>query len=143
MTEAWAFEHSVVCPASRDFAWNFWTDVKNWVLDADVESIEIDGAFRSGARGATHTKSFGRVEWSIADTEPGRAVLEFPAPGAIARLVWTFADQQGWVKITQRATLSGENAAAYVESVGRGLEAGIPAGMQKLSDAIEAAFRNS
>ena len=35
MDEAWAFEHSVECPVTTEFAWRFWTDVNNWRLDTD------------------------------------------------------------------------------------------------------------
>ena len=53
---AWTIEHSIDCAVAPEFAWNFWTDVSNWVLDADVESVEIDGPFSSGARGFTNSK---------------------------------------------------------------------------------------
>ena len=42
---AWTFEHSIDCRVSAEFAWAFWTNVRNWALDADVESIEIDAPF--------------------------------------------------------------------------------------------------
>lgn len=87
---AWAFEHSINCDVSSEFAWDFWANVRNWTLDADVESVEIDGPFAAGARGFTNSKSSGRVEWRIVDVQPGRAVIEFPLPGALGRFVWTF-----------------------------------------------------
>jgi hypothetical protein len=37
---AWTFEYTIDCAVSAEFAWNFWTQVSNWKLDADVESIE-------------------------------------------------------------------------------------------------------
>jgi len=40
---AWTFEYTIDCGVTPEFAWNFWTKVSNWVLDADVDSIEIDG----------------------------------------------------------------------------------------------------
>ena len=49
---AWAFEHSIECPVTVEFAWRFRTDVSNWVLDADVESVELDGPFQAGSKGA-------------------------------------------------------------------------------------------
>ena len=139
MDEVWSFEHSLVCAVPKEFAWNFWTDVRNWSLDADVESVDLDGDFRPGARGVTFSKTSGKVEWQIAEVQPGRAVIEFAAPGAVAQFAWTFADEQGRTKITQRASLSGEQAAQYVESFGRGLEAGMPSGMRKLCESIEKA----
>ena len=137
MPLAWTFEHSVDCAVTPDFAWNFWTNVSNWSLDADVDSIEIDGPFAAGARGFTNSKSSGRVDWRIAEVESGRAVIEFPLPGAVGRFVWTFEDMGGRTKITQRCTLDGEQADSYAKAVAPSLETGIPAGMRKLCETME------
>jgi hypothetical protein len=133
---AWSFEHSVYCSVSADIAWRYWTDIKNWALDLDVVSVSLDGPFEAGARGVTISKSGGPIEWRIADVRPGRAVLEFPAPGALATFIWTFVDSERGTKITQRADLSGPDAARYVDFA-RTLQAGIPAGMAKLCDAMQ------
>ena len=145
MSEEWSFEHTVECDVSREFAWRFWTNVDNWKLDSDVVSVELDGPFAVGAKGATQTKSSGRLEWRIAQLEPGRrAVLEFPAPGAVARFAYTFADvKERRTRMTQRVSLSGGKAAMYIDTVGRALEVGIPEGMLKLCEAMEVAERMS
>ena len=137
----WAFEHSADCKVTVEFAWNFWANVKNWVLDSDVESAEIDGPFAAGTRGFTNSKSSGRIEWHILEVRTGRAVLEFPLSGAVARCVSTFEDTNGCTRITQRWTLAGEQADAYAKAFAPGLEAGVPSGMQKLCRAIEDAAR--
>ncbi len=134
---AWKFEHSIDCAVTTEFAWNFWTNVDNWALDADVESIEIDGPFSAGARGFTNSKSSGRVEWRIGEVQAGRAVIEFPLAGAIGRFVWTFEDIDGGSRITQRCTLAGEQADTYAKAIGPSLEMGIPAGMRKLCETME------
>src|SRR5215472_10716555 len=105
---AWTFEHSVDCGADAQFAWNFRTDVSNWALDADVESVGIEGPFAAGAQGVTISKSSGRIEWRIAEVQAGRAVIEFPLPGAVGRFTWTFEDTNAGSRITQRCTLQGE-----------------------------------
>jgi hypothetical protein len=86
----WTFEHSINCGVDPQFAWNFWTTVSNWALDKDVELIEIDGPFSTGARGVTHSKSSGRIEWRIADAGAGSAMIKFPLAGAVGRAFWTF-----------------------------------------------------
>jgi uncharacterized protein YndB with AHSA1/START domain len=139
---AWVFEHSVVCRVPVEFAWSFWTDVRNWVLDADVESVEIDGPFAAGTRGFTNSKSSGRIDWRIAEAGLGRAVIEFPLPGAVGRFVWTFEDIGGGTRMTQRCTLGGEQADTFAKAAGPSLEAGIPAGMRKLCEAMETAARS-
>src|SRR5271166_5328110 len=119
---AWTFEHSIDCAVTAEFAWNFWTNVRNWVLDADVDSIEIDGPFSAGTRGFTNGKSSGRVDWRIVEVQAGKAVIEFPLSGAVGRFVWTFEDIGGRTRITQRCTLDGEQADAYAKAVGPSLE---------------------
>jgi hypothetical protein len=134
---AWTFEYSVDCGVAPEFAWNFWTNVQNWVLDADVESIEIDGPFCAGARGVTNSKSSGRVEWRIVEVQTGKAVIEFPLAGAVGRFVWTFHNLGASTRITQFCTLDGAQADTYAKAFGPGLEAGIPAGMRKLCETME------
>ena len=140
---AWTFEHSIDCGVTAEFAWTFWTNVSNWVLDADVESVEIDGPFCAGARGFTNSKSAGCVEWRIAEVQAGKAVIEFPLSGAVGRFVWTFEDVGGCTRITQRCTVDGEQADTYAKTVGPSLETGIPAGMRKLCETMESVARAS
>ena len=136
---AWAFEFSVDCAVTVEFAWDFWTNVKNWAIDSDVESVEIDGPFAAGTRGRTNSKSSGRIEWRIAEVHPGRAVIEFPLSGATGRFVWTFEARDGGTRMTQHCTLEGEQAVAYSKAIAPSLEAGIPAGMTKLCRTMEEA----
>ncbi len=138
---AWTFEYSVECGVPLDFAWKFWTTVENWKLDADVISVEIDGPFGAGASGMTVSKSNGPIQWRVAEVVPGRAVIEFPLPGAVGRFVWTFEDLGGRTRMTQHCSLEGEQAEGFAKAVGPSLEAGIPAGMQKLSGTMEFAWR--
>jgi hypothetical protein len=73
-----AFEHSVSCGVTVEFAWVFWTNVENGAFDADIESVEIDGPFAPGTRGFTNSKNSGRIEWRIVEVRVGNAVIEFP-----------------------------------------------------------------
>ena len=139
MDSEWSFEFSVNCDVPVDFAWRYWTTVEHWALDLDVESVQLDGPFVPGTRGVTISKSAGRIEWRIAEVQQGRAVLEFPAPGAIATFIWTFAKSANGTRITQQANLSGPEAAKYIDSFGRSLEEGIPGGMSKLCEAMQEA----
>lgn len=142
--QPWVFEHAIQCGVSVQFAWNFWTNVRNWLLDADVVSIEIDGEFAAGTNGVTISKSSGKINWRIIEVvEPRKAVLEIPAPDAVARFVWTFEEAEGRTRITQQVSLSGDQAAMYADTVGRGLQAGIPSGMRRLCEAMEAGARSA
>jgi hypothetical protein len=108
----WAFEHSVDCEVTAEFAWGFWTNVNNWAFDSDIESVEIDGPFAAGARGSTNSKSSGRIEWRIAEARDGRAVIEFPLSGAAGRCVGTFGRITPLVRI---ATIPGSANSALAQ----------------------------
>ena len=139
---SWMFQHSVECGVEVPFAWSFWTSVRNWALDTDIESVEINGPFVAGARGVTNSKSSGAMEWQIVEVAIGKAIIEFPLSGAVGRFAWTFEQCPRGCRISQLCTLEGDQAEAYANAVGPTLEAGIPAGMRKLCDAIEAAARD-
>jgi hypothetical protein len=139
----WAFEHSVICAADREFAWKFWTNVENWpVVDPAVEAVTLDGAFAAGAIGTTKPVNMEPVNWKLAEVQDGEsAIVEITVPGAFAKFHWTFANAESVsTRITQRATIEGENANDYLE-FGKGLEMGIPPGMQRLADAIAEAAK--
>jgi hypothetical protein len=136
---AWTFEHSVDCAVSAEFAWRFWTDVRNWRIDADVEGVEIDGPFAAGTKGHTNSRSSGRVDWHIVEAGNGRAVIEFPLPGAVGRFEWWFEAAGERTRITQQCVLEGDQAEVFAKAAAPGLEAGIPAGMRKLCEAMERA----
>ena len=82
----WKFEHSVECQVSRDFAWQFWTNVDNWVLDPSVESVKLNGSFAAGTKGTTKPRDLDPVDWQLTEVQDrSSAVIEIPAPGAIVR----------------------------------------------------------
>ena len=139
----WKCEHSVECRVGRDFAWQFWTNVDNWaVVDPGVDSVELDGPFAVGSRGATKIGDQPPIEWQITEVEDGkRALIEIVVPGAVAKFLWMFADAAGGnTRITQQVSIEGEQTDQYyAENFGKEMENGMPAGMQRLADAIEAA----
>jgi hypothetical protein len=137
MREVWSLEHTVRCPVEKEFAWNFWTDVRNWTLDPDMQFVELHGRFATGVEGSTTSRISGRVEWRLTDVQPGTSatVEVVPRGAAIARFCWRFEDVGGSTRITQRATIEAEDGGDFAE-IARDLEIGIPAGMQKLCDAM-------
>jgi uncharacterized membrane protein len=133
----WKFEHSVECPVSRDFAWQFWTNLANWpVVDPSVESVKLDGPFAAGARGITKPRDLPPVEWQITEVQDRSiARIEIPAPGAVLKCFWRFEDSTtAGVRITETVSMEGEQAAEYVEKVGPELESGIPQAMRRLAE---------
>ena len=131
MNQTYQFQCSVVAPVAREFAWRFWSDVKNWTLDSDIESVELNGPFAAGTHGVTQSKSSGRIEWVLGDVQPEKsAITEIPFLGGVARFEMRFEDAEGQTKITQRVAIEGEKAQEF----GQMLEPGIAQGMRKLSE---------
>lgn len=141
----WKCEHSVECKVSRAFAWQFWTNVDNWaVVDPGVDSVKLDGAFAAGSQGTTKSGDQPPIIWQITEVEDGaRALIEVAVPGAVAKFLWTFADADGGgTHMTQQASIEGEQADHYAQTFGKEIETGLPPGMRRLADAIEAAGSN-
>ena len=132
------FRHSTDAPVSRDFAWQFWTNVENWVVvDPSVEWVNLDGTFASGARGTTKPQGFAQTGWMLSGVQEGRrAVIEVAVPGAVMRFLWVFEESAGGgTRITQRVSLEGERAEDYLGGM-KEFEEGIPAGMRSLAQAM-------
>ena len=136
MGKNWSFEHSIECPVGRDFAWQFWTDVSNWTLDSDVESVELNGPFTTGSQGVTLTRSSGPIRWRLTEVRPGEAaVVEIPVPGGVGRFHWSFDDLGGHTRITQRVILTSEQA-SLIDAAAPALQEGIPGGMRRLAESM-------
>ena len=136
---SWTFGHSVICATSRAFAWQYWSNVENWLLDTSVEAVTIDGPFATGARGTSKPRGGDLINWQLVEVEDGhRALIEIQLPGAVVRFDWRFEDEASSTRITQRVTLDGEQAADYLSGAAE-LEKGIPQGMQRLAEEIAGA----
>lgn len=138
---SWSFEHQIRVAAPREFVWQFWSDFRNWAIDADIERVDLDGPFAAGAKGLTISRKSGPIAWKVAAANPpSGAVIEIDAGGATGRFEWSFdAENEGTTRVTQRASLHGPEAAAMALAAGPELAAGIPIGMEKLRAAIESA----
>lgn len=131
----WTFQHSVDCRVPRQFAWNFWSDIRNW--DDPPARFELTGRFESGS----HLRTIlpGEILHSVLrDVQSGQhATVEMELPDALLRFHWTFVEvAAAHSQITQSLILEGPNARAFVEQA-RALEQSVPQGMAKLVALIE------
>ena len=136
---AWQFQHSVDCNATRQFAWNYWTNIANW--NDPPASFHLDGPFDIGSRLTTSLP--GQTLHSVVrDLKANReATIEMQLPDAILSFQWVFEDLcEDRTRITQRLVLTGPNAKSFVAQANM-LEQSAPAGMKKLAEAIERAKR--
>jgi hypothetical protein len=136
---AWETRYSVEAAASTEFAWRYWTDVRNW--DDPPARFEFTGPFVTGARGLTHLPGAPPIEWFVRDLVPGSAAtIEIPADGAALSFEWKFERVgAGRTLLTQRIALRGANAENYL-GYAKVLEENLPLGMKKMASAMEKAL---
>jgi hypothetical protein len=135
---AWETSFAVETDADLEFAWNYWSNVKNW--DDPPARFELEGAFADGAHGATWVGEQLTMHWVVRDVKAGEsATIEVQLDGAVMAFTWGLeAIDGGRTRLAQHAVLSGEKAQALVEQA-KGLETTLPQGMKKLAAAIGAA----
>lgn len=135
-TAAWEIVHSVETTASPAFAWNFWTDVRNW--DDPPAKFELDGPFATGSRGTTRLPGQEPLRWFIAEvTPPSAATIEISLDGASLSFQWRFEGlPDGRTRLTQRIALQGEKAELYLSQVKAAFTANLPGGMNKMATAM-------
>jgi hypothetical protein len=132
----WSFEHAVECDVPRQFAWDFWSNVSNWIsVDSSLESVSLDGPFETGTRGRTKPSGQRELEWRLSSVDaPAAATIEIAAPGAVLRCAWSFEEQGARkTKLVQRLTIEGEQAEMYIEGIGPELTRTMPSGMANLA----------
>jgi hypothetical protein len=129
----WEITHSVETNASPAFAWNYWTEVKNW--DDPPAKFELDGPFASGSRGTTRLPGQEPLHWFIDEVNPPHAAtIEMQLQGATVSFEWRFVGlADGRTRLTQRVVLKGEKADMYLSQVKTAFTANLPDGMNKLA----------
>jgi hypothetical protein len=134
--QIWEMTHSVEVDAGVEFAWGYWTDVRNW--EDPPAAFELEGEFVAGARGWTRIPGQAAISWFVREvTAREAATIEIPADGAAMWFSWRFASMEvGKTRITQHVSLRGEKAVNYLEFA-KTFEANLPGGMRKLAEAIE------
>jgi len=134
----WELQYSAETEASLDAAWNFWTNVANWV-DPPAQ-FELHGPFEAGSNGLTRMPGQETRHWLIRDAKPPRsAVIEMPLDGAMLSFHWNFDPIAGGrTRLTQRVILTGENARAYIEDLDAGFRPTLAAGMERIAAAMNA-----
>ena len=140
MTQAlWSAEYAVEAEAAADFTWKYCTDVRNW-NDPPAE-FELEGPFDTGARGVTRIPGQEPRSWVLRDVETGRRyVIETGLKGATMTFEWCFDHvSPSRTKLTQRITLSGEQAEAYREAVAANFGLNLGPGMERIAAAVTGA----
>jgi hypothetical protein len=134
-------EHSVEVDVSRDFAWNYWTDIRNW--SDPPATFALDGPFAPGSRGTTTIPGQEPLSWTLGPIEPGTSgTVQMPLDRAMISFRWAFepiAEER--TRITQRVEVTGENPASYSAAL-EIFRSNLPPGMQRIADAMTARYRS-
>jgi catechol 2,3-dioxygenase-like lactoylglutathione lyase family enzyme len=138
---AWQLQHSVEADVSPEFAWSYWTDVSHW--EDPPAQFSLDGPFAAGTVGTTRMPDQEARRWTVAAVRPGESYrLEVALEGAVLSFDWSFAAAPGGrTRLTQRISLSGENAAALQDGVAAGFGPTLAPGMARIAGLIERAAR--
>jgi Polyketide cyclase / dehydrase and lipid transport len=137
---AWEQEESVEVKAEPAFAFDYWTG-EAWASDPGIEGREIDGPYRTGARGVTHLADGGTVSWRLADVDPDhKSVIEIDLPEATLRFELRFDGRAGGgTLITQRISIFGPRAAEHREGLEAGFGPNLRQGMLRIARQLDEA----
>jgi hypothetical protein len=139
---AWHCEYSLEADVSAEFAFSWWTDIRNW-SDPPAQ-FSLDGPFAAGTWGTTLLPGQGPLRWLIAEVEPGKSArIEGRLDRAVMSCQWRFEGlPDGRARLTQRIEFAGENAGAYAE-VREAFQKNMPDGMKKIAATMSQAAQNA
>ena len=130
---AWELVHSVETVVSPECAWTFMSNVANW--DDPPATFSLRGPFVAGSTGTTLVPGQEPRHWIIRAVTPGNSyTVEMTLDQAVLTFVWHFdaLASGGGTRITQRISLSGANAADYVDHVRPVFESTLAPGMNRI-----------
>jgi hypothetical protein len=129
----WQTEAAVETVVSPEFAWAYMTDVANW--DDPPAQFRLEGPFVNGGRGTTELPGQQPRHWQLRDVQPIECyTVEFSLDRATLSFTWRFVPlPSGGTQLTQRITLDGENALAYISDVQQAFASNLAPGMNRIA----------
>jgi hypothetical protein len=133
---AWRFEHSAESTAEPHAVWRRYLDVEHW-CDWSREGVEwsrIEGPFEIGTKGKSKAPGSPAVTFRLIVVEPDQSFSsEVKMPGVRLRFDHMIESQEPGSRITHRAALDGPLAFLYRPIVRKGIEKGLPDGVDRLA----------
>jgi hypothetical protein len=139
---AWDFEHSAESSADPHAVWRRYVDVEHWSdwSRQGVEWSRIDGPFEVGTKGESKPPGSRRLAFKLVTVEPDKCFAsEVRLPGARLRFEHAIEPTEPGSCITHRVTLEGPLAFLYTRMVRKGVEQGLPDGVDRLAAMAAAA----
>jgi Polyketide cyclase / dehydrase and lipid transport len=134
---AWRFEHSTESSASPHDVWQRYRDVDHWCewSQYGVEWSHIEGPFAVGTSGKSKPPKSPAMKFTLVVVEPDEFFAsEAKMPGVRLRFEHMIEPMSGGSRITHRVVLDGPLASLYVPLVRKGVEKGLPDGVDRLAE---------
>jgi hypothetical protein len=133
---AWHFEHSAESTADPHAVWRRYLDVEHWRdwSRHGVEWSRIDGPFEVGTKGKSKPPGSRPLTFRLVAVEPDALFAsEVKMPGARLRFDHVIEPREPGSRITHRVALDGPLAFLYTRIVRKGIERGLPDGLDRLA----------
>jgi hypothetical protein len=133
---AWHFEHSADSAANPNAVWRRYVDVEHWCewSRQGVEWSRIDGPFEVGTKGKSKPPGSPALRFQLVAVEPNATfVSEARLPGACLRFEHLIEPKEPGSRITHRVALDGPLTFLYTRFVRKGVEQGLPDGVDRLA----------
>lgn len=133
----WEYEHSIEATAAAESVWQLWADVENWGdWNADLERVEFDGPFATGAQIVMTPIGDDPVRLRVAELVEGELFVDQAEFGDLV-LRTTHRLQrldQERVRVTYRMEITGAGCDEVGPEIGPGITADWPETMARLID---------
>jgi hypothetical protein len=142
---AWRFEHSASSAADPSAIWRRYLDVEHWRdwSRYGVEWSRIDGPFEVGTKGKSNPPGALALSFRLVAVEPNSMFAsEARLPGARLRFEHVIEPAESGSRITHRVELDGPLAFLYARPVRKGVERGLPDGVDRLAVLAESGSRD-
>ena len=133
---AWRFEHSAESEARPHDVWVRYLDVDRWCEWSrhGVERSHLDGPFAAGTKGRSKAPGSPTLRFELVAVEPDAGfVSAAKLPGGRLRFEHVIEPAGSGSRITHRFALDGPLAFLYTPVVRRGVEKGLPDGVERLA----------
>jgi Polyketide cyclase / dehydrase and lipid transport len=139
MNGMWTYEHSQTVNAAPSTIWPLYADVAKWPSwDADIERVDLHGAFSVGSTGVMHVKEFGPVPFTLTVSEPGsRFTTVSDLDGLTLTFDHTIVGKDSTTVITHQMAIDGPAADQVGPQMGPGISEGIPESMATIARLAE------
>ena len=132
----WRFEHRAESAARPHDVWRRYLDVEHWCEWSrhGVEWSHIDGPFAVGTTGKSKPPRSRPLRFTLVAVEPDeRFATEVKMPGGRLRFEHVIEPMSTGSRITHRVALDGPLAFLYAPLVRKGVEKGLPDGVDRLA----------